>query len=131
MRINNKTMDYATRQAVRAITISESVCIKQFKQNPTYDFSRYNEKITNNLYDINHGFTAYVWSFYGIGGVYGEFFKENPITVDEVIKTEKQLRKMIGNNFEGDSIDRERMRDLMMINRKAINIEECEYKMTK
>ena len=125
MRINKKTMDYQTRQTVRAIKSLESTSIKSFKQNPNRDFTGFNDKITNKLHDIGYDFTAYVWGFYGTGGVYQEFFEQNPITIDEVIRTEKQLVKKLGFNFTGDSIDRERARDLMMISRGITTEEEC------
>lgn len=57
-------------------------------------------------------FVDYVMSFYGPKGLYKEFFKQ-PLKRAEV---EKALVKRLSETtvrFDGDSIDRERVRDIL------------------
>ena len=64
-----------------------------------------NEKIEN--------FKNYVWSFYGKDeGIYKDFFNNN-LTIKEVEKAIKIRISKMKLNFDGDSIDREIVRDII------------------
>jgi len=64
-----------------------------------------NEKIEN--------FKNYVWSFYGKDqGIYKDFFNNN-LTMKEVEKAVKIRISKMKLNFDGDSIDREIVRDII------------------
>jgi len=64
-----------------------------------------NEKIEN--------FKNYVWSFYGKDqGIYKDFFN-NTLTMKEVEKAVKIRISKMKLNFDGDSIDREIVRDII------------------
>jgi len=64
-----------------------------------------NEKIEN--------FKNYVWSFYGKDqGIYKDFFNNN-LTIKEVEKAIKIRVSKMKLNFDGDSIDREIVRDII------------------
>ncbi len=61
-------------------------------------------------------FIDYVWSFYGPGQIYGEFFG-NTLTPGEV--AEACAARMKSDQYaDGDSFDREAVRDMMMTARK-------------
>ena len=51
----------------------------------------------------------YVLDFYGKGGIY-----DMGATKQQVVNATNALIKQIGNKFEADSIDRERVRDIMI-----------------
>ena len=57
-------------------------------------------------------FLSYCWEFYGPEGIYGHFFDHN-LTLDE-LKQALKVRKIFPN-FEGDSIDRELIRDVILV----------------
>lgn len=59
-------------------------------------------------------FVNYVWSFYGPGEIYGKFFNEN-LTMAELVHAARF--RSTSPNFEADSIDREIVRDLILVNR--------------
>jgi len=56
-------------------------------------------------------FVDYVFGFYGPKGIYTDFFK-TPVTKAE-IKAATKIRQATGQ-FEGDSFDREAVRDIML-----------------
>lgn len=61
-------------------------------------------------------FIDYVWSFYAPNDLYGDFF-ENTLTKEEIVKA---LKIRLANKklaFDGDSMDREIVRDIMFYNR--------------
>lgn len=71
-------------------------------------------------------FKAYVWSFYGPKGHYGEFF-DYKLTKKEI---DSALVLMLSHpkfNFEGDSFDREILRDILLYARGI----ETEYDVKK
>lgn len=60
-------------------------------------------------------FTEYVWSFYGPKQINGDMFANN--------LTRKELNEAVSllietREFEGDSVDREAVRDIMLANRR-------------
>lgn len=57
-------------------------------------------------------FADYCWSFYGPGEIHGKFFGDK-LTRAELEKA-VSLR-MLSPAFEGDSVDREHVRDILMI----------------
>lgn len=76
-------------------------------------------------------FKEYVWSFYQPNEMYGEFFEHN-LTKEELDKAVKQRTSAkVKKNFpfEGDSIDREIVRDIMFHNRGKT--EGLEYNLKK
>jgi hypothetical protein len=63
-------------------------------------------------------FQEYVWSFYGQGELYGDFF-DNNLTREELyravaIRLNMNQEKL---SFAGDTLDREIVRDIMLYNR--------------
>ena len=65
--------------------------------------------------DANDEFVNYVHGFYGNGGIYGEeFFPPNGATPAEIVLAVKIRQLMsIDLPFDGDSMDREIVRDIM------------------
>ena len=61
-------------------------------------------------------FVDYVWGFYGKDGIYESFFRENPITKSYLVKVIERYAA-INPNFEGDSADRETIREIMALER--------------
>lgn len=62
-------------------------------------------------------FIEYVWSFYAPNDLYGSFF-DNTLTKDEVVKAVEMRKKNTDKlSFDGDSMDREIVRDIMFYNR--------------
>lgn len=61
-------------------------------------------------------FIDYVWSFYAPNDLYGEFFN-NTLTKEEIIKAVNIRKANKKLPFEGDSLDREIVRDIMFYNR--------------
>jgi len=61
-------------------------------------------------------FIDYIWSFYAPNDLYGEFFN-NTLTKEEVIKAVKIRKANKKLPFDGDSLDREIVRDIMFYNR--------------
>lgn len=57
-------------------------------------------------------FVNYVFEFYGPNGIYADFFKGTAVTKAEIRKATK-IRQGTGQ-FEGDSFDREAVRDIML-----------------
>ena len=58
-------------------------------------------------------FINYVLDFYQPGAIYGDFF-DNSLTKEEVIKAvDLRIKKSDDLPFEGDSIDREIVRDII------------------
>ncbi len=57
-------------------------------------------------------FIYYVLSFYGPGGIYDYKF-----SLDEVEQATEQYIAKPGTKFEGDSLDRELVRDIVFANR--------------
>ncbi len=58
-------------------------------------------------------FKDYIWSFYGKDkGIYKDFF-DNNLTMEEVEKAIKIRLSKIKLKFDGDSIDREIVRDII------------------
>lgn len=67
-------------------------------------------------------FIEYVWSFYAPNDLYGRFFDNNP-TKEEIIKAIEIRKTNKKLEFDGDSIDREIVRDIMLYNRGARDLE--------
>ncbi len=63
-------------------------------------------------------FVDYVWSFYGPGQIYGDYFK-NALTKTELKRAIKEHLANPPFPFDGDSVDREYVRDIMLKNREA------------
>lgn len=61
-------------------------------------------------------FEAYVWSFYGPNEIYGKFFNNN-LTMDEVKLAVSIRLHTTDTPFDGDSFDRELVRDIMFVMR--------------
>lgn len=61
-------------------------------------------------------FAKYVWSFYAPGQLYGAYFNNNLTKKELIVAVAKQVQLC---NFEGDSFDREAVRDLMLSNREV------------
>jgi hypothetical protein len=59
-------------------------------------------------------FIDYVWSFYAPNEIYGHFFNHT-LTMGELIPA-IELR-MQSENFASDSVDRELIRDILLLNR--------------
>lgn len=62
-------------------------------------------------------FQNYVWEFYKPNGIYGDFFGHT-LTYGEL--EEAVTRRMKSSHFEGDSVDREKVRDIMIEARKRM-----------
>lgn len=76
----------------------------------------------------NQEFINYVWSFYSPNEIYGSFF-ENTLTKEEVEKALEIRLSNLETPFDGDSMDREMVRDIMFYNRgKRVDFE---YDMTR
>jgi hypothetical protein len=76
-------------------------------------------------------FLKYVKSFYGRGGIYAEFFATNPPERADYVAAYKHLlamRAAQGIEFDGDSFDREVMRDILFVRMGILTPEQCEYK---
>lgn len=68
--------------------------------------------------NMSRTFVTYLMDFYGKGGLYDYGF-----TPDEILAGTLHLVSIIGvDEFEGDSVDRERVRDIVLETRKA-NVE--------
>lgn len=66
-------------------------------------------------------FTQYVWSFYGPKQIYGDMFSHT--------LTHKELNAAVSilvetREFEGDSVDREAVRDIMLANRRPLSMKD-------
>ena len=62
-------------------------------------------------------FTGYVWHYYKPKGMFGDFFNHT-LTKEEVLKGIKQYRTIYPKKWgEGDTMDREWVRDIMIKNR--------------
>lgn len=75
-------------------------------------------------------FIKYVRSFYGSRGIYAEFFATNPPGPNDyqaAFRTLLSLRAEQGVPFEGDSYDREVMRDILFVRMGIIKANETEY----
>lgn len=64
------------------------------------------------MFDFKAGFNQYMLDFYGKDGVYDYGFTEA-----EVEKAKQQYIES-GAEFQGDSLDREKVRDIVLENRK-------------
>ena len=63
-------------------------------------------------------FVEYVLDFYGPGGIYAKFFAQSPVTEEDVKNALPHLlalRAAEGIEFDGDSYDREVMRDILLV----------------
>ena len=60
---------------------------------------------------MNEGFLSYVLQFYGPGGLY-----DIKMTADEADRGTR-IVKMLAREFVGDSIDREKVRDIVRVMR--------------
>ena len=60
-------------------------------------------------------FTTYMNSFYGPEGVYPS---ERTLTIGEVTNAVLNMVNGTGNTFEGDSVDRERVRDILFTSKE-------------
>ena len=62
-------------------------------------------------------FQGYVWRYYKPKGIHGDFF-DHTLTKEEVLKGIKQYRTIYPKKWgEGDTMDREWVRDIMIKNR--------------
>jgi len=62
-------------------------------------------------------FIAYCESFYGPTGLYAEFFAASPLTHEDFVHATEalvRLRRKQNVPFEGDSFDRETLRDILL-----------------
>ena len=66
------------------------------------------------MFDPKAEFNDYVFSFYGKGGIYDYDF-----TLEE-IETAKNQYIESGADFQGDSLDREKVRDIVIENRQKL-----------
>ena len=76
-------------------------------------------------------FIKYVKTFYGEGGIYPDFFAKNRPTDDDYAAAYKQLRelrKKQGIAFDGDTFDRETLRDILYVRLGILTADEVEYK---
>jgi hypothetical protein len=76
-------------------------------------------------------FIKYVRSFYGTKGIYAEFFATNPPGPSDyraAFRTLLSLRAQQGVPFDGDSYDREVMRDLLFVRMGILKANETEYR---
>lgn len=65
---------------------------------------------------MKNDFAQYVYSFYGQNGLYSDFFK-TPVTmerIDRATQTRQNHPKLRNIPFDGDSYDRELVRDIML-----------------
>ena len=65
--------------------------------------------MNSNMWIECNQWIEYVLDFYGKGGIY-----EMGATKEQVVDATNTLIKQIGTKFEADSIDRERVRDIMI-----------------
>ena len=65
--------------------------------------------MNSNMWIEANKWIEYVLDFYGKGGIY-----DMGATKEQVVNATNALIKQIGNKFEADSIDRERVRDIMI-----------------
>jgi hypothetical protein len=75
-------------------------------------------------------FLKYVREFYGPKGLYAEFFATNPPEQSDykaAFRTLLTLRKKAGVEFEGDSFDREHLRDILFVRMGILTPEQTEY----
>lgn len=75
-------------------------------------------------------FIKYVQSFYGPKGIYSEFFATNPPKPSDykaAFRTLMALREKHGIEFDGDSFDREQMRDILFVRMGILTPEQCEF----
>jgi hypothetical protein len=75
-------------------------------------------------------FLKYVREFYGTKGLYAEFFATNPPQASDyraAYRTLLALRKKAGIEFEGDSFDREHLRDILFVRMGILTPEQTEY----
>ena len=84
-----------------------------------------NDVITSNMFN-------YVVRFYGPNGTYSDFFEANPIneeTVDLAVAFHKYVicPTLWGHNGDGDTLDREMVRDIMLIEKGLRKPSEVEY----
>jgi hypothetical protein len=68
-------------------------------------------------------FVEYVMSFYGPEGLYGKDFFGSGVAEEEVKKALKIRKKNKNFAFDGDSMDREIVRDIMLYQRGNRNLE--------
>ena len=81
-------------------------------------------------------FLKYVREFYGPKGLYAEFFRfpvfthriaPGPSDYKAAFRTLLTLRKKAGVEFEGDSFDREHLRDILFVRMGILTPEQTEY----
>ena len=65
--------------------------------------------MNSNMWIEANKWIEYVLDFYGKGGIY-----DMGATKEQVVDATNALIKQIGTKFEADSIDRERVRDIMI-----------------
>lgn len=58
-------------------------------------------------------FEKYCWGFYGPKQIYGDFFGHK-LTHDQLRSACFLRQTMAANNFDGDSVDREAVRDILL-----------------
>lgn len=66
-------------------------------------------------------FVNYVLDFYGQRGIYEEFFKPDGVTRGEVETALKIRKTQADPPFDGDSFDRELVRDIMFVLRGEVD----------
>ena len=65
----------------------------------------------------NERFIQYVANFYLEGGIYSDFFDNNPLTIDEIIEAVNEYVEIADVDDCGDSMDREIVRDILFYKR--------------
>jgi hypothetical protein len=69
---------------------------------------------------MNESFVDYVLDFYGQRGIYKDFF--NPVVTKEEVEVALEVRKAQDDPpFDGDSFDRELVRDIMFARRGIVD----------
>lgn len=76
-------------------------------------------------------FLKYVREFYGPKGIYSEFFAMNRPQASDyaaAFRTLMALRGKQGIEFDGDSFDRETLRDILFVRMGILKANETEYR---
>jgi hypothetical protein len=76
------------------------------------------------------GFIEYAKEFYGQNGIYAEFFAQNRPTHADFSAAYTDLlalRRKQGIDFDGDTFDREVLRDLLFVRMGILTPEQTEY----
>jgi hypothetical protein len=75
-------------------------------------------------------FVSYALEFYGPMGLYGYFFLGSPVSESDCWKALTHLRALRDKQdipFEGDSMDREALRDILFVQKGMVHPSETEF----